>query len=377
MPPKHGGVQITPPFYAYSRAPRACSACSLDLKAPDGPRGVPAARASAPTWSSRASAPASSTASASATTRCRAREPARRLLLDERLRPGRPARAVGRPRPQLPRPRRLPRLHAAATRRRAAAARARPSPTAPAAGMHAVIAILAALVRRADDRRGRVPRRRRSPTACSRSWRSTSTSTSPPASVPGPGHDLLTGRYACYDIYRVRATAAGSRSARSSRSSSPTSAGCSSCEQWIDHQTDDDVQDEIRADFAPRSRPATATTGSRARAGRHVRRAGAVGPRGRATTSSTSPAARSSTRRIRSTARSDRSGTRSPARIGPRSRRTRRDATTTDTDDVARRRGLLRRRRSRRCVTQELLHDEYIRPVRRTTPTSCRPTCRR
>ena len=43
----------------------------------------------------------------------------------------------------------------------------------------------------------------RSPTACSPSCRSTSTSTWPPATSPVPGHDLLTGRYACYDVYEA------------------------------------------------------------------------------------------------------------------------------------------------------------------------------
>ena len=41
---------------------------------------------------------------------------------------------------------------------------------------------------------------------------------------PGPGHDILTGRYACYDTYRA-ADGGGWRSAPSSPSSSPTSAG--------------------------------------------------------------------------------------------------------------------------------------------------------
>ena len=39
--------------------------------------------------------------------------------------------------------------------------------------------------------------------------------------IPGPRHDLLTGRYACYDVYEA-ATAGGCRWPPSSRSSSPT-----------------------------------------------------------------------------------------------------------------------------------------------------------
>ena len=61
------------------------------------------------------------------------RNPRDRLLLDHRLRPDRPALAVGRPRPQLPGRRRLPRLHRAAAPTAARRSRARPSPTAPAA----------------------------------------------------------------------------------------------------------------------------------------------------------------------------------------------------------------------------------------------------
>ena len=52
-------------------------------------------------------------------------------------------------------------------------------------GMHAVIAILAALVRRAAPATAPTSTCR-SPTACSRSWRSPSTSTSRPAWCPGP-----------------------------------------------------------------------------------------------------------------------------------------------------------------------------------------------
>ena len=44
-------------------------------------------------------------------------------------------------------------------------------------------------------------------------------------------------------------TASGSRSARSSRTSTRNLCRALGCEQWIAHQTDDAVQDEIRADF--------------------------------------------------------------------------------------------------------------------------------
>ena len=66
---------------------------------------------------------------------------------------------------------------------------------------------------------------------------------------PGPGHDILTGRYACYDCYEARDgkwLAVGIIEPRF------WSNLCSALglERWIDHQTDDAVQDEIRTDFA-------------------------------------------------------------------------------------------------------------------------------
>ncbi len=88
----------------------------------------------------------------------RAVNPAHRLLLDERLRPDRPAFAVGRPRSQLPRGRRLSRLLRPRRRRRSRAARRddRRRRGRRHAGRHRD-------PRRAraarGDRRGRVPRR--------------------------------------------------------------------------------------------------------------------------------------------------------------------------------------------------------------------------
>jgi len=67
--------------------------------------------------------------------------------------------------------------------------------------------------------------------------------------MPGPGHNILTGRYACYGIYGTRDgrwLAVGviepvfwANLCRALR-----------LEQWIDHQTDDAQQDAIRADLA-------------------------------------------------------------------------------------------------------------------------------
>jgi alpha-methylacyl-CoA racemase len=66
---------------------------------------------------------------------------------------------------------------------------------------------------------------------------------------PGPGHDVLTGRYACYDTYRTAddkwlavAAIEGKFFANLCRALG--------CEQWVDHQYDDDVQQELRRDLA-------------------------------------------------------------------------------------------------------------------------------
>ena len=66
--------------------------------------------------------------------------------------------------------------------------------------------------------------------------------------VPGPGHYILTGRYACYDTYRCadeRWVAVGAIEphfwANLCR--------LLDCERWIDHQMDDEAQPDIRADL--------------------------------------------------------------------------------------------------------------------------------
>jgi alpha-methylacyl-CoA racemase len=75
--------------------------------------------------------------------------------------------------------------------------------------------------------------------------------------APGPGHYILTGRYACYDVYR-----AGDGGWLAVGAIEPgfwvNLCRLLGLEQWSDHQTDDDVQDQIRADlraaFAQRTR---------------------------------------------------------------------------------------------------------------------------
>ena len=65
----------------------------------------------------------------------------------------------------------------------------------------------------------------------------------------GPGHDIISGRYACYDSYRA---ADGGWLAVGAIEPKFYANLCRllGCEQWIDHQRDDDVQGKIRNDFA-------------------------------------------------------------------------------------------------------------------------------
>jgi alpha-methylacyl-CoA racemase len=65
---------------------------------------------------------------------------------------------------------------------------------------------------------------------------------------PGPGHDILTGRYACYDTYPTRD---GRWIAVGAIEPAFYAKLCRAlgCEEWIPHQTDDARQDEIRAAF--------------------------------------------------------------------------------------------------------------------------------
>lgn len=68
-------------------------------------------------------------------------------------------------------------------------------------------------------------------------------------SEPGPGHDMLTGRYACYDTYRA---ADGRWLAVAAIEHRFFANLCRAlgCERWVAHQLDDAVQAEVRSDFA-------------------------------------------------------------------------------------------------------------------------------
>jgi alpha-methylacyl-CoA racemase len=114
-------------------------------------------------------------------------------------------------------------------------------------GMHAVIAILAALTRRGASGEG--------------AYLDVSVADGVLAfmslyideylatgEVPGPRHNILTGRYACYDVYEC---ADGKWLSVGAIEPHFYANLCKlmGCEQWLAHQTDDGVQDQIRADF--------------------------------------------------------------------------------------------------------------------------------
>src|SRR5262249_47429345 len=66
--------------------------------------------------------------------------------------------------------------------------------------------------------------------------------------VPGPRHGLLTGRYACYDVYECRDARWLTVAAIEPRFWANLCRALG-CEQWSAHQTDDGAQDSIRADL--------------------------------------------------------------------------------------------------------------------------------
>jgi alpha-methylacyl-CoA racemase len=66
--------------------------------------------------------------------------------------------------------------------------------------------------------------------------------------VPGPGHNILTGRYACYDVYRC-ADDRWIAVAAIEPHFYANLCRAIGCDRWLAHQTDDAVQDAIRADF--------------------------------------------------------------------------------------------------------------------------------
>jgi alpha-methylacyl-CoA racemase len=127
---------------------------------------------------------------------------------------------------------------------------------AAAGGMHAALAVMAALLRRAKTGAGE-----RLDVSVADGVLSLMALAIDEHLATGaekaPGRDLLTGRYACYDVYRARD---GRWLAVGAIEPHFWANLCKAlgCEQWTAHQTDDAVQEKLRADlraaFATRDR---------------------------------------------------------------------------------------------------------------------------
>ena len=117
-----------------------------------------------------------------------------------------------------------------------------------AGGMHAAIAILAALLRRAHTGRGEFLDVSVAEGVLSLMALLVDEHLATGAD-PGPGHDVLSGRYACYGIYGTRAQKwlAGGAIEGAFWANLCRALGL---ERWIAHQYDDAQQDRIRVDFS-------------------------------------------------------------------------------------------------------------------------------
>ncbi|MGI9592206.1 MAG: CaiB/BaiF CoA transferase family protein [Myxococcota bacterium] len=116
-----------------------------------------------------------------------------------------------------------------------------------AGGMHAAIAILAALLRRGATGKGEYLDVSVAEGVLSLMALTVDQHLAVGAD-PGPGHDILTGRYACYDTYACRDgrwLSVGAIEPAFYRNLCKALG----CEQWLEHQLDDDVQERIREDF--------------------------------------------------------------------------------------------------------------------------------
>ena len=116
-----------------------------------------------------------------------------------------------------------------------------------AGGMQAAIAILAAIVKRDRSGEGEYLDVSVADGAlwCMSLWIDEHLAT---GEVPGPGHNILTGRYAWYDTYRARDggwLAVGAIEAQFFANL----CRLLDLEKWTAHQLDEDLQDEMRADF--------------------------------------------------------------------------------------------------------------------------------
>jgi alpha-methylacyl-CoA racemase len=116
-----------------------------------------------------------------------------------------------------------------------------------AGGMHAALAILAALLRRGQTGEGEYLDVSVAEGVLSLMALTVDQHLAEGAD-PGPGHDILTGRYACYDTYACadeKWLSVGAIEPAFYRNL----CNALGCPQWLEHQLDDAVQDRIREDF--------------------------------------------------------------------------------------------------------------------------------
>ena len=115
-------------------------------------------------------------------------------------------------------------------------------------GMHAALAVCAALVRRASTGAGTVLDVAAVDGMLSLMSLSLDRALATDAPT-GPGAGVLSGRYACYGLYRCADDRWLSVGAIEPKFWANLCRALD-CEQWIDHQHDDEVQDKARADLA-------------------------------------------------------------------------------------------------------------------------------
>jgi len=116
-----------------------------------------------------------------------------------------------------------------------------------AGGMHAALAIMAALLRRAKTGEGEYLDVSVTEGVLSLMALNVDQHLATGAD-PGPGHDILTGRYACYDTYEA---SDGKWLAVGAIEPHFYANLCKAigCEDWLAQQLDDEAQDDIRAAF--------------------------------------------------------------------------------------------------------------------------------
>ncbi len=242
--PKHAGVQIVPPFYAYS-GHRAMERVLLDLQSPAGREAFLrlAARADVVIESFRPGVVARLGIDAEAV---RAANPGVVYCSTSGYgQHGPRAQWAGHDINYL-----AVGGYLDCTGRGAGGGPALPGATvgdAAGGGMHAVMAILAALVRRSRTGAGATLDVSVADGVLALMALSVDEYLATGV-VPGPGHNILTGRYACYDVYRCaddRWLAVGAIEPRFYANL----CRALGCERWLEAQTDDAAQDAIRADF--------------------------------------------------------------------------------------------------------------------------------